>query len=114
MIHHLTDDNFDKIINTNKALYILFIAEDLPNADNVVTIFEDLDLQFKGKIDICICDINANKYIAEHYQMQTLPGVLFMRKHKVYANFAGPASAQTYMNVAKESLMQMISDDKKG
>jgi thioredoxin-like negative regulator of GroEL len=111
MLHQMNDSNYMNYVNGNKAFYCLFYSNNLPNIPNVIKVFEEFDEQFKGKIDVCICEIDAQKYMTDFFQMNTLPAVVFMKQGQVYGNIAGPASKAKYQEIAKEAIMTLMKQN---
>lgn len=102
-------------MSSNKALYILFFSEQIPNTGNVKEIFKEFDLKFANKIQILFCEIDSAECtnIRKRFQMKTLPGVIFTKSNKIYGNMAGPASRTQYEDIVKNALMDLIKAQNK-
>lgn len=115
MIEKFDDNNMNYWMGSNKALYILFYSESIPNTDNVKEIFKEFDLKFDNKIQILFSEIDSPdcKKIMNTFNMKTLPGAVFIKRNKIYASMAGPASRTHYEDIVKTALMEMIKEQKK-
>lgn len=113
MVNKLTDENIDNILQSDRTFVVIFYSEKLPNLPNIMPIFEEFDIQFKGKIDVYKCEIdNEFGKLASYFKMSTLPAMVMMKNNKAYANMAGPSTANNYQNAVKEGIMEIMREYK--
>lgn len=114
MIEKLDDSNIEFWTDTtnDKAHLILFYSETIPNAPAIKKVFNEFDEQFKGKIQILLCEYDKVDKLKDYYSMTTLPGLLFMKAGNCYGNLVGPASKMKYQEIVKEGLVKLMSEGK--
>jgi hypothetical protein len=110
MIHKLDDSNIDYWLTADKAHIILFYSESTPNSPAVKKVFEEFNTQFKDKVDVLMCEYDKVEKTKDIYQMNTLPGFLFMKSGKCYGNLVGPASKMRYQEIVKDGMVQIMNE----
>lgn len=109
MIQKLDDTNIEEWLYKDKAHLILFYSDNISNVDGVKKVFEEFDEQFNGKVTVMFCDYTKAPKVQQFYQMNSLPGVLFMKAGKCYGNIVGPASKAKYQEIVKNALVDIMS-----
>ncbi len=111
MIKVMTDENVDSILNTNKTFLVLFQNENAPNTENILSMFEEFDNKFQGKIDVYRCDYFENQKVAAYFKTRVLPAMTMMKKTKIYANVAGPVSVTQYTNAITDGIKKIMEEE---
>ncbi|SRR5574344_1174407 len=114
MLKEMNDSNVHQILNSTKTFIVLFYSSEMPNATNVINVFEEFNSQFQGKIDVYSCDLTKQNTatVSSYFSMNILPAMLMMKKNKVYANVAGPTSKLRYTDIVKQGITQIMSESK--
>jgi len=96
----------------DKAHIILFYSETTPNSPAVKKVFEEFNEQLKDKVDVLMCEYDKTDKVKTLYQMNSLPGFLFMKSGKCYGNLVGPASKLRYQEILKDGMVQIMNEGK--
>ena len=110
MIYKLDDSNIEEWLYKDKAHLILFYSETIPNAPTIKKVFTEFNDQFKNKIDVLFCEYDKVNLVKDYYQMNSLPGFLFMKGGKCYGNIVGPASKMRYQEIVKDGIVQIMNE----
>lgn len=99
-----TPQSFDKILKDNKLVLVDFNAEWCAPCKTMMPIIDKVSDTFKGKAKVEKIDVEANKAIAQAYQVQSIPGfVLFKSGQKVWSH-TGTISYEDLSGVIKKYL----------
>lgn len=99
-----TPQSFDKVLKDNKVVLVDFNAEWCAPCKTMNPILDKVSDAFKGKAKVEKVDVEANKAIAQTYQVQSIPGfVLFKGGQKVWSH-TGVISYEDLSGVIKKYL----------
>lgn len=99
-----TPQSFEKILKDNKLVLVDFNAEWCAPCKTMLPIVDKVSDAFKGKAKVEKVDVEANKAIAQAYQVQSIPGfVLFKGGQKVWSH-TGTISYEDLSGIIKKYL----------
>jgi thioredoxin 1 len=86
----VTTDEFNEQVIQRGINAVLKITTYWSGASHIVApIIEELAEQFKGKIEFFVLDYDREKNISGHFQVSTLPTILFFRQGKLVDQLSG-------------------------
>ncbi|MDP8227799.1 MAG: thioredoxin [Candidatus Celaenobacter polaris] len=86
----LTEENFDKIVNSGKIVLVDFWAEWCMPCKMIVPIFEELANEMDAeKVTFTKCDVDSERNIAINYSITSIPSILFFKDGKVMDQVVG-------------------------
>jgi len=86
----LTEENFDKTVNSGKVVLVDFWAEWCMPCKMIVPIFEELANEMDAeKVTFTKCDVDSERNIAINYSITSIPSILFFKDGKVMDQVVG-------------------------
>ncbi|MBC8382316.1 MAG: thioredoxin [Candidatus Cloacimonetes bacterium] len=86
----LTEENFDKIVNSDKVVLVDFWAEWCMPCKMIGPIVEELANEVDtDKVTITKCDVDTERNIAVKYSITSIPSILFFKDGKVMDQVVG-------------------------
>lgn len=79
-ILHLTNENFDAVINDESPVFVDFWATWCPPCRMVNPFVEQLSEEYEGKAKICKVNTDEQPEIAARYQVETIPTLCIFKK----------------------------------
>jgi len=76
---HVTDSNFNEIVNKNSLVLIDFWAEWCAPCRMVAPIIEELAREYTGKVLVGRLNVDENSETAERFQIFSIPTLLLMK-----------------------------------
>ncbi len=99
----LTEENFDKIVNSGKVVLVDFWAEWCMPCKMIGPIVEELANEMDAdKVTITKCDVDKEQNIAVKYSITSIPSILFFKD--------GQVMDQTVGAVPKKMLVDKINE----
>jgi thioredoxin 1 len=99
MINILTDENFDKAVNsTNKFVLVDFFATWCGPCSVLGPILEKLDEQYKDRVVFMKADVDNVPNSAQKFNVEKIPNVVLLKNGKVVNSFVGLVPEQQIIN----------------
>jgi len=99
----LTEENFDKIVNSGKVVLVDFWAEWCMPCKMIGPIIEELANEMDAdKVTITKCDVDTERNVAVKYSITSIPSILFFKD--------GQVMDQTVGAVPKKMLVDKINE----
>lgn len=86
---HVTDQNFDQTINTNKTVLIDFWATWCGPCRALAPTIVELATEYSGKVLIGKLDVDANPETAEKFQVFSIPTMVLFKDGKEVDRLVG-------------------------
>ncbi len=91
----ITNDNFEsEVINSDKPVLIDFWAIWCGPCKVIHPIVEEIAAEYKGKLKVGKCDVDANQQIALNYGIRSIPTLLIFNDGKVVEQIIGAVPKQ--------------------
>jgi thioredoxin 1 len=86
----VTSEEFNEKVVQGGISAVLKITTHWSGASHIVApLIEELAEHFKGKIEFFVLDYDREKNISDHFQVSTLPTILFFRQGKLVDQLSG-------------------------
>jgi len=85
----ITDDNFDKTIDSDKPVLIDFYTEWCPPCKLLSPIIEEIKEEFEGKIGVFKMNIDENPLTANKFGIDRIPTVILFVRGEIKSDFVG-------------------------
>ena len=99
---HLTDQNFNEAVQTDKGILIDFYASWCGPCKIMAPIIDELAEEYKDRAIIAKVDTEANPQLSAHFRIKSIPTLIFIKDQKVIEVLNGM--------VPKPNLQEMIED----
>jgi thioredoxin 1 len=86
---HVTDSNFDSIVNKNALTLIDFWAPWCGPCQALAPTIEELCREYAGKILVCKLNVDENPQTAERFQILGIPTLVLMKNGKEMERIVG-------------------------
>lgn len=100
----ITDNNFQEIINGDKPVLIDFYTEWCPPCKMLSPIIEEVQEEFKDKINVFKMDIDQNPITANNFQIDRIPTVVLFFKGEIKSSFIGLKEKEDIINWLNENI----------
>ncbi|NBJ04798.1 thioredoxin [Alistipes sp. Z76] len=88
----VTNENYEALMASDKPVVIDFWAEWCGPCRMIGPIIEELAEEYKDKVVIGKCDVDANDDIVAQYRVRNIPTVVFIKGGAVVDKVVGAAS----------------------
>lgn len=88
----VTNENYEALMASDKPVVIDFWAEWFGPCRMIGPIIEELAEEYKDKVVIGKCDVDANDDIVAQYRVRNIPTVVFIKGGAVVDKVVGAAS----------------------
>ena len=107
---NLTDENFDKEINTKDGLVLVdFFATWCEPCSLLGPVLEKVSENFKGKIVLMKANVDSTPLAAQKFEVDRIPKVVLFKNGKEISSFIGLMPEKAI----KEWLENMLKDENK-
>lgn len=97
MAYKITDENYEEIIESYQGpILIDFWANWCGPCKALAKTIDELAKDYVDTVFVCSCDVEENPKMAEKYNIQHLPTVLFIKNNEVKDKQIGLALYNTY------------------
>ena len=100
----VTNENYEALMASDKPVVIDFWAEWCGPCRMIGPIIEELAEEYKDKVVIGKCDVDANDDIVAQYRVRNIPTVVFIKGGAVVDKVVGAAS-QDALKAKVEALL---------
>ena len=83
MIKISTKEQFDKLINNEKLVFVDFYAEWCGPCKMMAPIVEQFEESVKGEVKVCKVNIDENQDLAQQYRLTSIPTLMLFKDGKV-------------------------------
>ena len=99
---HITDDNFNEVIETDKGILIDFYASWCGPCKVMGPLIDELSQEFEDRAIVAKVDTEANPKLSALFRIKSIPTLVFIKNKKVIEVLNGL--------VPKPNLQEMIND----
>lgn len=90
MLKEITDISFkDEVLNSKIPFLLLFKSQWCPNCKRLIPIVDELNSEYKDKVDMGIYDVVNNRNTAVDYAVLTVPTILVFKAAKLMEQLNG-------------------------
>ena len=93
-LQHLTDDNFDAVVNKAPAILVDFWATWCGPCRALGPTIEKLADEFAGKVAVAKCDVDQANNAAAKFRIQSIPAIIALRNGVEVGRVVGNAPAK--------------------
>jgi len=79
----ISDEEFDELVNRNRAVVVDFWAPWCPPCRAIAPILEELSKEYEGKVVMAKINVDQHTKKAEQYGIRSIPTLLFFRDGKL-------------------------------
>jgi len=99
----LTEENFDKIVNSGKIVLVDFWAEWCMPCRMIGPIFEELTNEMDAdKVTFTKCDVDTERNIAVKFSITSIPSILFFKDGQVMDQVVGAVPKRVIVDQINE------------
>jgi len=99
----LTEENFDKIVNSGKIVLVDFWAEWCMPCRMIGPIFEELTNEMDAdNVTFTKCDVDSERNIAVKFSITSIPSILFFKEGKAIDQVVGAVPKRVLVDKINE------------
>jgi thioredoxin 1 len=95
MALEITDNNFASILAGEPLVVVDFWAEWCGPCKTITPLIDELAEQYKGKVTIAKCDVEANDILTTKYGIRNIPTLLFIKNGEIQHKHVGATDKAT-------------------
>jgi len=100
---HVTDASFEEVVlKSELPVLIDFWAEWCGPCRMVAPILDKLAKEFAGQVRIAKVDVDQNQMLAQQFQIQSIPTLMFVKEGKIVGRSAGAAPEPALRDVIQQ------------
>ncbi|MBC8313030.1 MAG: thioredoxin [Candidatus Cloacimonetes bacterium] len=105
MALELTNDNFDKVVNSEKVVLVDFWASWCMPCKMMAPILEEMTNEYdENKVAITKCDVQSEPQIAQKFSIVSIPTMLIFKDGKVMDQIIGVSQKQVLLDKINQYL----------
>lgn len=85
-------EEFNKIVNSGKPVFIDFYAEWCGPCQSLMPTVEELSQEFDGKVEMLKVNVDQNQELASKFQVRSIPALFFIKDKKINSMLNGMQS----------------------
>jgi len=98
-----------KVLNSDKPVFVDFWAEWCGPCRMVSPIVEELSKEYEGKVNFVMVNVDQNRDLASKYNILSIPTLAIFRNGEVVAQAAGASSKESIQNYIEKHIDAEVS-----
>ena len=98
-----------KVLNSDKPVFVDFWAEWCGPCRMISPIVEELSKEYEGKVNFVMVNVDQNRDLASKYNIFSIPTLAIFRNGEVVAQAAGASSKESIRNYIDKNIQTEVS-----
>lgn len=99
MVLNITEENYEDIVNGNKAVLIDFYADWCGPCKMMSPVIDEIANEFEGKVVVGKVNIDKETKLASKFEIMSIPTIIIFKDNNIIKEFVGVQSKDTIVNI---------------